>query len=44
MDESRVSTGRDPNHSKINREERNYAAVFYAALIKKGNKLKLKET
>jgi len=27
----------DPNYSEINREERNYAAVFYAALIKPGN-------
>ena len=29
--------GLDPNYSEINREERNYAAVFYAALLKPGN-------
>lgn len=29
--------GLDPNYSEINREERNYAAIFYAALLKPGN-------
>ena len=26
-----------PNYSEINREERNYAAIFFAALCKSGN-------
>jgi hypothetical protein len=29
--------GLDPSYAEINREERNYAAVFYAALIQPGN-------
>jgi hypothetical protein len=33
----REITGLNPNYSEINREERNYAAVFYAALIQSGN-------
>lgn len=27
----------NPNYSEINREERNYAAIFFAALCKPGN-------
>jgi hypothetical protein len=29
--------GLDPNYSEINREERNYSAIFYAALMKSDN-------
>lgn len=33
----REVVGLDPNYAEINREERNYAAVFYSALLRPGN-------
>jgi hypothetical protein len=33
----RQIAGLNPRYSQINREERNYAAVFYHAIMNKGN-------